>query len=64
VLLLEYLEERPLLLLQPGMGMRLTTYYRQVIAALSAHGVSSEAALQQACMPCCPGQQCNDEPLM
>jgi hypothetical protein len=30
VLLLEYLEERPLLMLQPGMGMRLTTYYRCV----------------------------------
>jgi hypothetical protein len=28
LLLLEYLEERPLLMLQPGMGMRLTTYYR------------------------------------
>lgn len=28
VLLLEYLEERPLMLLQTGMGMRLTTYYR------------------------------------
>jgi hypothetical protein len=30
LLLLEYLEERPLLMLQPGMGMRLTTYYRCV----------------------------------
>eukprot|EP00882_Tetradesmus_deserticola_P023410 GHRQ01025473.1.p1 GENE.GHRQ01025473.1~~GHRQ01025473.1.p1 ORF type:complete len:184 (+),score=97.85 GHRQ01025473.1:36-587(+) len=29
VLLLEYMQERPLLLLQPGMGMRLTTYYRR-----------------------------------
>jgi hypothetical protein len=28
LLLLEYLEERPMLMLQPGMGMRLTTYYR------------------------------------
>jgi hypothetical protein len=30
VLLLEYLEERPLMMLQTGMGMRLTTYYRCV----------------------------------
>jgi hypothetical protein len=28
MLLLEYLEERPLMVLQTGMGMRLTTYYR------------------------------------
>jgi hypothetical protein len=28
VLLLEYLEQRPLMMLQTGMGMRLTTYYR------------------------------------
>lgn len=29
ILLLEYIEERPLMLLQPGMGVRLTTYYRR-----------------------------------
>jgi hypothetical protein len=32
VLLLEYLEERPLMMLQTGMGMRLTTYYRYSLA--------------------------------
>lgn len=29
VLLLEYMEQRPLLMLQPGMGLRLTTLYRR-----------------------------------
>lgn len=32
MLLLEYLEERPLMMLQTGMGMRLTTYYRWGLA--------------------------------
>lgn len=36
VLLLEYLEERPLMLLQTGMGMRLTTYYRCGCQVLSS----------------------------
>lgn len=36
VLLLEYLEERPLMLLQTGMGMRLTTYYRCGCRVLSS----------------------------
>eukprot|EP00775_Hariotina_reticulata_P011322 gene11322-11472_t len=46
VLLLEYLEERPLLLLQPGMGMRLTTYYRRVGSCSEMPDVLGAAGLE------------------
>lgn len=38
MVLLEYMEERPLMLLQPGMGMKLTTYYRCGAVWLSVCG--------------------------
>lgn len=49
VLLLEYMEERPLMMLQTGMGMRLTTYYRCGMET-SQWGVRQ--ALAQACLCC------------
>ena len=44
VLLLEYLEEAPLLLARPGMGARLTTYYRKRGALDAGHQRLAQAA--------------------
>jgi len=45
VLLLEYMEEAPALLNRPGMGARLTTYYRQSNAADAGHWRMRDAAI-------------------
>lgn len=50
VLLLEYLEQRPLMMLQTGMGMRLTTYYRYAMMDCGWGGTGGKGEGSSTCM--------------